>query len=127
MTNPALPAALAVFDAINERDLSRLDELVTDDFVDHGSPFPLPPGPSGYRQILGFVTGVLQVRYQIEDVIETPDRVVLRAGVFRGFRGIRARGQCNQEGREDLAGQGVLSKFEVRARVGGCSHGRTVH
>ena len=79
MTNSALPAALAVFDAINARDLSRLDELVTDDFVDHGSPFPLPPGPDGYRQILGFVTGVLQITYRVEDVIEAPDRVVLRA------------------------------------------------
>jgi predicted ester cyclase len=79
VTNPALHAALAVFDAINARDLRRLDELVTADFVDHGSPFPLPPGPGGYRQILGFVTGVLQISYLIEDVIEAPDRVVLRA------------------------------------------------
>ena len=78
MTNPALPAALAVFDAINARDLSRLDELVTYDFVDHGSPFPLPPGPGGYRQILTFVTEVLQVRYVLEDVIEAPGRVVIR-------------------------------------------------
>jgi predicted ester cyclase len=79
MSNPALPSALAVFDAINARDLSPLDELVTADFVDHGSPFPLPPGPEGYRQILTFVTEVLQVRYTVEDVIEAPDRVVLRA------------------------------------------------
>jgi len=79
MTNPALPSALAVFDAINSRDLSRLDDLVTADFVDHGSPFPLTPGPEGYRRILTFVTGVLQVRYDVEDVIETADRVVLRA------------------------------------------------
>jgi predicted ester cyclase len=79
MGNPALPAALAVFDAINSRDLSRLDELVTADFVDHGSPFPLPPGPAGYRQVLGFVTSVLQIRYAVEDVVEAPDRVVLRA------------------------------------------------
>ncbi|MDO7867222.1 ester cyclase [Nocardioides jiangxiensis] len=77
--NPARSAALAVFDAINDRDLSRLDELVTDDFVDHGSPFPLPPGPEGYRMILGFVTGVLQIRYDLEDVLETEDRVVIRA------------------------------------------------
>jgi predicted ester cyclase len=79
MTNPALPAALAVFDAINDRDLSPLDRLVTDDFIDHGSPFPLPPGPEGYRQVLEFVTRVLQIRYTVEDVIEAPGRVVLRA------------------------------------------------
>lgn len=77
--NAARRAALSVFDAINSRDLSCLDEVVTADFVDHGSPFPLPPGPDGYRQILTFVTGVLQLRYEIKDLIETPDRIVVRA------------------------------------------------
>lgn len=77
--NPALGAALAVFDAINARDLSCLDELVTADFVDHGSPFPLPPGPEGYRQVLTFVTGVLEIQYTIEDVFCTEDRIALRA------------------------------------------------
>jgi predicted ester cyclase len=77
--NPAQSAALRVFDAINARDLDCLDELVTDDFVDHGSPSPLPPGPAGYRQVLTFVTQVLGIRYEIEDVFSTHDRVVVRA------------------------------------------------
>ena len=77
--NPAFPAALAVFDAINSGDLSRLGDHVTADFVDHGAPFPLPPGPGGYAQILGFVHGVLQIRYTIEDAFATEDRVVVRA------------------------------------------------
>jgi predicted ester cyclase len=77
--NPAQSAALRIFDAINSRDLDCLDELVTDDFVDHGSPFPLPPGPAGYRQVLTFVTQVLRIRYDVEDVFSTDDRVVLRA------------------------------------------------
>ena len=77
--NPAQTAALRVFDAINSGDLDCLDELVTDDFVDHGSPFPLPPGPAGYRQVLTFVTEVLRIRYDVEDVFSTDDRVVLRA------------------------------------------------
>lgn len=77
--NPALPAAHAVFDAINSGDLSCLDDVVTADFVDHGSPFPLPPGPEGYRQILTFVTQVLQIKYTLEDVFATDERIVLRA------------------------------------------------
>lgn len=77
--NAAQVAALRVFDAINSGDLDCLDELVTDDFVDHGSPFPLPPGPAGYRQILTFVTEVLRIRYDVEDVFSTEDRVVVRA------------------------------------------------
>jgi predicted ester cyclase len=79
MTNPALPAARAVFEAINSGELDVLDELVTADFVDHGSPFPLPPGPDGYRQILTFVHDVLRIRYTLEDVFATDDRVVIRA------------------------------------------------
>ena len=79
MLNPALQASRQLFAAINSGDLSCLDELVTADFVDHGSPFPLPPGPEGYRQVLTFVTQVLDVRYEVLDEIVTPDRVVLRA------------------------------------------------
>lgn len=79
MTNAARPAAVAVFEAINSGDLSRLPDLVTPSFLDHGSPFPIPPGPDGYREILTFVTQVLKIRYTLEDVIETEDRIVIRA------------------------------------------------
>ncbi len=79
MPNPATPAALAVFEAINSGDLSRLEEYVTPTFVDHGSPFPIAPGPDGYREILSFVTSVLKIRYTIEDLIETDARIALRA------------------------------------------------
>ncbi len=78
-TNQAMGAAMRVLDAINSGDLSCLPECVTADFVDHGAPVPLPPGPEGYAQALGFVTSVLKVRYALDEVIETPDRIVLRA------------------------------------------------
>lgn len=96
--NPAMPQAMAVFDAINTRDLSCLDRAVTADFIDHGSPFPLPPGPEGYRQILTFVTGVLKITYRIEDVFATDDRIVLRAtarGV--GVDAVHGPGAAGQE------------------------------
>ena len=79
MSNRALPSAQAVFDAINSADLSAIPDCVTDDFVDHGSPVPLPPGPAGYTQILGWVTRVLRIRYEIADTVTTPDRIVIRA------------------------------------------------
>ena len=78
-TNAALPAARAVFDAINSHDLSCIADCVTDDFVDHGSPLPIPPGPGGYAQILGYVTGVLNIRYELCDEFATSDRIVMRA------------------------------------------------
>ena len=48
-------------------------------FVDHGSPVPLPPGPGGYTQILGFLTQVLDVSYEVKETICTEDRIVVRA------------------------------------------------
>lgn len=97
MVNPALSAARRVFEAINTGDLSCLPECVTADFIDHGSPFPLPPGPAGYGQILGFVHHELQIRYVVEDTIVTADRIVVRAtasGVgLAGFHGPAAAGK----------------------------------
>lgn len=97
MPNEATPAAMRVFEAINSGDLSCLPECVTGDFVDHGSPFPLPPGPEGYAQILGFVHHRLQIRYALDDLIETEDRIVLRArasGVgLADFHGPEAAGR----------------------------------
>jgi predicted ester cyclase len=78
-TNLALPAAQAVFDAINSKDISCIPDCVTADFVDHGSPFPLPPGPDGYTKILTFVTRVLDIRYELMDLFCTSDRIVARA------------------------------------------------
>lgn len=75
-TNAALPAAMAVLDAINSGDFSALPDAVTADFVDHGSPFPLPPGPEGYANTLGFVHHQLKVRYTLDEVIDPSDAVM---------------------------------------------------
>lgn len=79
MSTSALSRARAVFDAINSGYFSCLEDAVTRDFVDHGSPIPLPPGPEGYRQILTVVHHVLGIRYDIEDAFATDERVVVRA------------------------------------------------
>jgi ketosteroid isomerase-like protein len=93
MINAALPAVHRLFEAINSRDLSCLDELVTTDFVDHGSPFPLPPGPEGYRQVLTFVSQVLDTRYEVLDELVTSDRIAVRAaGHGRGVAEVHGPG-----------------------------------
>lgn len=71
--------AADLIDAMNTGQLDRIRDLVTDDFVDHGSPVPLPPGPDGYIWILTFVTTVLQVRYEVHDVVSEGDMVAIRA------------------------------------------------
>ncbi|HEY6650245.1 MAG TPA: ester cyclase [Mycobacterium sp.] len=68
-----------LIDAMNAGHLDKIRDLVTDDFVDHGSPVPLPPGPDGYIAILTFVTTVLQIRYEVHDVVADGDMVAIRA------------------------------------------------
>ena len=68
-----------LMDAMNTGQLDRTRDLVTDDFVDHGLPLPLPPGPDGYIAILTFVTSVLQIRYEVHDVICDGDITAIRA------------------------------------------------
>jgi hypothetical protein len=58
-----------LIDAMNAGRLDKIRDLVTDDFVDHGSPVPLSPGPDGYLAILTFVTTVLQIPSEVHDVI----------------------------------------------------------
>jgi predicted ester cyclase len=64
---------------MNSRQLEPIRDLVTDDFVDHGSPVSIPPGPDGYIAILTFVTTVLQVRYDVHDVVSAGDTIAIRA------------------------------------------------
>lgn len=78
MENSAISAALAMHEAINTKQLNRINDLVTDDFVDHGSPHPVPPGPAGYIDTLRFVTEVLGITMELKELIEAPERIVLR-------------------------------------------------
>src|SRR5262245_39239759 len=89
--NTAERLARATIDALNDRALERIRDLVTDDFVDHGSPVALPPGPDGYIAILTFVTEVLQIRDELQDVVATGDMVALRA-VAHGINAVSPQG-----------------------------------
>ena len=79
MNNSTQALVAEVFDAMNAGELERIRDLVTDDFVDHGSPVPLLAGPDGYVAILTFVTTVLQVRYEVHDIVSSDDMVAIRA------------------------------------------------
>ena len=83
--------AAEVINAMNCRQLEKIRDLVTDDFVDHGSPVPLPPGPDGYIAILTFVTTVLRVRYEIHDIVSAGDMVAVRA-TAHGVNAVSPRG-----------------------------------
>ena len=73
----AARAALAVFES---GELERIRDLVTDDFVDHGlPPGVVPPGPDGYIATLRWLIDVLQLRYEVHDVVADGDKVAIRA------------------------------------------------
>lgn len=97
MTNPAVPAALAVLEAINTGDLDLINGAVTDSFVDHSAPFPMPPGPEGYRRALTFVTQVLKIRYTLEELFANDDRIVVRATAYgRGVEFVHGPGSTDK-------------------------------
>jgi predicted ester cyclase len=80
---PTERAARGVLDALNDRQPERVRELVTADFVDHGAPPGLvPPGPDSYLAVLRFLIDVLQLRYEIHDVVAEGDKVAIRATAY---------------------------------------------
>ena len=80
---PTERAARAVLDALNDRQPERVRELVTAEFVDHGAPPGLVrPGPDGYIAVLRFLIDVLQLRYEVHDVVADGDKVAIRATAY---------------------------------------------
>lgn len=77
-----------VFDAVNRGDEAALDDLLTEDVLDHN---PIPdqaPGLAGFKQWLRYVREVFpDVHVTVEDVISQGDRVggrVTWRGTHRG-------------------------------------------
>jgi len=68
-----------VLDALSGGDVERAGSLVADDFIDHGAPPWAPQGRAGYLVILGFLTTVIQLRYEVHDVVAAGDKVAIRA------------------------------------------------
>lgn len=76
---PAETAAFEVLRVFETKEYERIRELVTADFVDHGAPPGLPPGPDGYIGVLRWLTESLQLRYEVHDVVAVGDKVAIRA------------------------------------------------
>jgi ketosteroid isomerase-like protein len=86
------PAQLVtdLLDAMNRRQLDRIRDLVTDDFVDHGSP-----------------VAVLQVHYAVDEVISDGDTVAMKPAHFFRCRDGRLR-----------AHWGIRDELDVLYQVG---------
>lgn len=81
----------------NERDVSVVDELVAEDFLNHAAPPGRQRGRQGLKEVVRMFAGAFpDFRYEVEDVIAEGDKVAVR-DVFRGthrgeFMGIPATG-----------------------------------
>jgi len=78
MTTPRELALLAL-DVLHDGQTERLDQIVTEDFVDHGTPPGMPAGRAGYAAILTFLREVLQVRYETHAIVAEGDYVAIHA------------------------------------------------
>jgi steroid delta-isomerase-like uncharacterized protein len=81
----------------NERNVEVVDELVTEDFLNHAAPPDRQRGRQGLKDVVRMFEGAFpDFRYEVEDVISEGEKVAVR-DVFRGthqgdFMGIPATG-----------------------------------
>ncbi len=99
MANEQIKAiATRVVEAINQRNLDWLDELIADDAQDHAVPLDLPPTREATKTYINQLLAAFpDLRYTIEFTISEKDKVMqrLRAqGTMKGdFIGYRATGK----------------------------------
>lgn len=84
--------------AVNQQDLSKLDEQLTPDFLDHGMPPGTPRGPDPAKEFLARLKEAFpDLSVVSDDVVAEGDRVAVRAtwtGTHLGeFRGIPPSGR----------------------------------
>ena len=87
-----------IFEAIGNKNLDALDELIAADTVDHVLPPELPPGLDGQKAFIGmFISAFPDIKMTVEDEIAEGDKVVTRwtaAGTHTGeLMGIPATGK----------------------------------
>lgn len=78
MNTTARQLAMQVLDVIHTGRTDALDHLVREDFVDHGAPPWMPSGRAAYAATLTFLHQVLEVRYEVHDVVCEGSMVALR-------------------------------------------------
>ena len=85
------------YQRLSDGDLSVVDELISDDFVEHEEIPGLSPNKAGVRQMfLMLQTAFADAKFEVDDVIAEGDKVSVRArltGTHHGeFMGVPATG-----------------------------------
>jgi steroid delta-isomerase-like uncharacterized protein len=97
MTDPNKTLTRQLYDRLNAGDLGAVDDLISDDFVEHEEIPGLPPTKAGVRQMFEmFQTAFGDARFNVDDLIAEGDKVFVLArltGKHRAeFMGIAATG-----------------------------------
>ena len=85
-------------EAFNNKNLDVIDEIVSDDYIDHHMPFELPRGPKGVKLSFNYLFSAFpDCRSIVKDVISEGDKVATRfefTGTHQGeFLGIPGTGK----------------------------------
>ena len=84
-------------EAFNAKRTDTVHEFVAHNYVDHHVPDAIPPGPDGVRAWFGILHAAFDGRIDVDDIIETGDKVASRwrfSGTHIGeFNGIPATGK----------------------------------
>jgi len=95
-------------EVLNNKELAKIDELFTSDYVSHATPPGLPPNREGQRMFISaFHAAFPDGKITIEEQIAEGDRVVTR-GTFRGtqtgeFQGMPPTGKKVEISAIDIA------------------------
>jgi len=77
-----------MYDLINVGDVDGFIDYLSDDFVDHETGPGIPPTKEGARQLFNVLVAAFpDLRFDIEDVLESGDKVVARARVTGDHKG----------------------------------------
>jgi steroid delta-isomerase-like uncharacterized protein len=76
------------YEQIDAGNLDVVDELVAEDYLDHGPPpFPMPPGREGVKESFRLFWAATPGRHVIEDQIAEGDKVVTRMTAYGKHEG----------------------------------------
>jgi steroid delta-isomerase-like uncharacterized protein len=77
-----------MYGLINAGDVDGFIDQLSDDFVDHETGPGIPPTKEGARQLFNILVGAFpDLRFDIEDIIESGDKVVARARITGNHKG----------------------------------------
>lgn len=78
MTSPTVSVALQFYVVYNEKKVDLLDQILTDDYVGHVNAHDIKGAEAAKGFIGGFLEGIPDAFYDVNETLETGNRVICR-------------------------------------------------